>query len=234
VQGSTVTLDWIPADNLADAFEIEAEIQATNTKISLPVGNQTHLSVPNVPNGNFIVRIRAKNGFGVSEFSASRLVIVGVVLGAGDMQATLSWNSNADIDLHVIEPNGTHVYFASRTGVTARLDRDDTDGFGPENIFVGQGGAASGVYQIFIVHFSRTVNTTSTISIRLNAGTPNERVAFFTRSTSSGSPGTGFNVANVDIRNGTIVEVGGTRAAVEAFELNEEAKTPEPDGDPEP
>ena len=91
------------------------------------------------------------------------------------MQVTLTGNSTADIDLHVIEPDGTHVYFASDTGVTTRLDVDDIDGFGPENIFVNTGGAAAGTYQIFIVHFSGDVPTTSTIAVTMWANTATHR-----------------------------------------------------------
>ena len=40
---------------------------------------------------------------------------------------------------------------------TARLDRDDTDGFGPENIFVGQGASLPGIYRVYLVHFGRSV-----------------------------------------------------------------------------
>ena len=111
------------------------------------VGNQTTLSVPNVPFGNYIVRVRGRNALGVGQFSNAIIVVVGVVLGTGDLQVTLTWNTTVDMDLHVIEPNGAHVYYASRNGVTARLDVDDTNGFGPENIFVGAAGAQAGTYQ---------------------------------------------------------------------------------------
>ena len=39
-------------------------------------------------------------------------------------------------------------------GTTATLDVDDTDGLGPENIFVGPGGAAAGTYKAYVGYFS--------------------------------------------------------------------------------
>ena len=128
---------------------------------------------------------------------------------------TLTWNTATDIDLHIIEPNGSHVYFASKTGTTARLDVDDTSGFGPENIFVSAATAASGIYQIYIVHYSGSIPTTSTIAVNLRPGTPNAQTLLFSRSTSVGSPSTGFNVATVNVQTGQIVETFGSRAGLE-------------------
>jgi hypothetical protein len=212
VAGSAVTLTWTPAANAA-GYEVEATVQATGQVFALPVGNQTSLTVPGVPGGNFIVRVRARNAFGVGTFSNAVVVVVGIVLGQGDMQATLTWNSAADVDLHVIEPSGTHVYYVSRNGLTARLDVDDIDGFGPENIFVTTGTAVPGIYQVYIVHYTGNTPTTATVAITLNAGTPNAQTALFTRVTSLGAPSVGFNVANVDIGARQIVETSGTRAA---------------------
>lgn len=60
-----------------------------------------------------------------------------VQVGNGKLQITLTWNSGADVDLHLEEPDGNIIYFAndrSRAG-DGYLDVDDMDGFGPENIF---------------------------------------------------------------------------------------------------
>jgi hypothetical protein len=215
ISGNAVTLTWSAISN-ATSYEIEAVVQATGQTFLLPVGNQTALTVPNVPFGNYIVRVRGRNALGVGQFSNQVVVVVGVILGSGDLQVTLTWNSPADIDLHIVEPNGSHVYFASRNGTTALLDVDDVDGFGPENAFVGAGGASAGVYQIYIVHFSGSVPTTSTIAVSLRPGTPSAQTLLFSRATSVADPSTGFNVANVNVLTGQIVETFGTRAEYEA------------------
>ncbi len=176
------------------------------------IGNTTAASAP-VPAGfRAFVRIIAVNACGNSAPTAD--FVLGLTLGIGDLQVTLSWNSTADIDLHVIEPNGTHVYYANGTGSTARLDRDDTDGFGPENIFVNTGAASQGTYQIFIVHFSGPP-TTSQIQVRVRANTPNEQFRVFTRSTSTANTSLGINVADANVGNASITERTGTRAADE-------------------
>jgi len=214
VIGNTVTVNWTPVPN-ATSYDIEAVWLQTGQVFPLSIGNQSSLTVGGVPAGTFQVRIRARNPFGVSAFSPPLSVVVGITLGAGDMQVTLTWNQANDIDLHVIEPNGSHVYYASKTGTTAFLDVDNVTGFGPENVFVRPGLAAPGNYQIFIVHYSGSVPTTETISIVLGAGTANQRVQIYQRQTTAGNPSVGYNVATVNIGAGTITEVQGTRPSAD-------------------
>ena len=60
--------------------------------------------------------------------------INGVDVKVGDPQFTLIWDSRADIDLHVVEPGGSEIYWENRNGGQGgELDVDDVDGFGPEN-----------------------------------------------------------------------------------------------------
>lgn len=55
----------------------------------------------------------------------------------GVIQIGLSWNTtDTDIDLWVIDPNGEKIYFDHEISASGGyLDRDDTDGLGPENIY---------------------------------------------------------------------------------------------------
>ena len=56
--------------------------------------------------------------------------------GGGDVQITLTWDNTADLDLHVIDPQGERIAYFSPTSTSGgMLDVDDVDGFGPENIF---------------------------------------------------------------------------------------------------
>jgi hypothetical protein len=226
ISGSTVSISWDVTGTVIE-FDVEAIAQSSGQTFNFTIpGDQRRLSVPGVPNGNFLVRIRSRNARGASDWSPYKQVLVGVTVGTGDLQVTLTWNSTADMDLHVLEPDGTHVYFGRRNGVTARLDRDDTDGFGPENIFVNRGAAAAGTYQVYIVHFSRNVPTTSTIAIRVHAGTPNERYALITRSTGAGNPSQRIDVATVNVLNGTISGVSSIGPAWSGLEAPQDVKLP--------
>lgn len=75
--------------------------------------------------------------------------------GHGEVQVTLTWNNIADIDLHVIDPDGVEIYYAHRTSPSGgQLDYDNTYGYGPENIFWPPNAAPQGTYQVFVKHFS--------------------------------------------------------------------------------
>ena len=74
--------------------------------------------------------------FGVARFGEGLETIQGVEVKVGDPQFTLIWDSEADIDLHVLEPGGAHIYWSNRQGAKGgELDVDDTNGFGPENVY---------------------------------------------------------------------------------------------------
>lgn len=67
-------------------------------------------------------------------------VIQGVTIKVGDPQFTLVWDSKADLDLHVVEPDDTHLWWRNRRSNSGGLlDVDDSDGFGPENVFWNEG-----------------------------------------------------------------------------------------------
>jgi len=77
-------------------------------------------------------------------------------LGTGDVQATLRWDTSADLDLHVIDPLGEEIYFRytfSQSGGTLDVDANGgCDNDTPvENVFWPTGGAPYGGYQVFVV-----------------------------------------------------------------------------------
>lgn len=95
----------------------------------------------------------------------------GIVLGTGDIQFTVTWDNDADVDLHVIEPNGNRIYFGnpgpSSTGGQLDIDSNWTCGtnlFYTENIFWPVGQSPDGTY---IVEIHRTTSCDFTATWRL-------------------------------------------------------------------
>lgn len=75
------------------------------------------------------------------------------------MTMTLTWDEDySDVDLHIIEPGSKHLYYGSKIGDTGYLDRDDTDGRGPEHFY--SNATAIGIYKFYINMYERQ-NVTS-------------------------------------------------------------------------
>jgi hypothetical protein len=55
------------------------------------------------------------------------------IVESGVITVALNWGMAPDVDLHVYEPNGTHVSWYNLDGVSGKLDKDDTTRFGPEH-----------------------------------------------------------------------------------------------------
>ncbi len=77
-------------------------------------------------------------------------------LGTGDVQITLRWESSADIDLHVFEPDGTEISFSDPgpTATGGRLDVDSNVGCeqeaSVENVFWPDGEMPLGGYRVVV------------------------------------------------------------------------------------
>lgn len=105
--------------------------------------------------------------------AATSTVPPDIVLGTGDVQATLIWSGDSDMDLHVVEPNGEETFYSSPSSSTGgSLDHDDIPSCGVntgdhvENIFWPQGQAPRGEYRAY-VHFFRACAEGASQSVQL-------------------------------------------------------------------
>jgi hypothetical protein len=86
--------------------------------------------------------------------SMSHLVDPPPVFGSGPVTVTMVWNLNAsDVDLHVFEPSGAHVFYASTAGFSGFLDRDDIAGYGPEHYYTDCSQLQVGEYVVGLNYF---------------------------------------------------------------------------------
>lgn len=88
----------------------------------------------------------------------------------GAIRATLTWGENPDVDLHVFEPDGTHVYYSNKTGSDGFLDVDDTRSFGPENYFVACSDVNAGEYSFGVNYYSGSTSETAEVILSLGDG----------------------------------------------------------------
>lgn len=99
----------------------------------------------------------------------------------GDPQFSLSWNNRNDLDLHVIDPAGNHIFFRQRTSPTGgELDVDaNADGVRAtnrpvENIYWPPGNAPQGPYKVYVHHYANHGDrdpTPYTLRITMNGRT---------------------------------------------------------------
>ena len=84
-----------------------------------------------------------------------------------DIRVTLTWNTGrSDLDLYVRDPQDAVVYYSAKTANNMRLDVDDTDGYGPENVSVING--IPGRYPIEVKNYSSGRGTEAKIYIYLH------------------------------------------------------------------
>ncbi|CAN96552.1 putative neutral zinc metalloprotease [Sorangium cellulosum So ce56] len=107
----------------------------------------------------------------------------GACVGDGPLRFTMTWDRPGDMDLHVVTPNGSEIYFANRFGQNGQLDRDDRTGTGPENVFWSTT-APRGTYLVCATPYSISASTSYTIGIHRTGASTSTRTG--TRTATSG------------------------------------------------
>ena len=80
--------------------------------------------------------------------------------GNGDIKITLTWDNYADIDLHVIDPTGYHIYYSDMQSPSGGyLDYDNTVAYGPENIYFAP--ALGGNYYVYLHYYAEKEGVSS-------------------------------------------------------------------------
>jgi len=85
-------------------------------------------------------------------------------MGSGLITITLTWDIQRDIDLHITEPSGAHVYYGNRRGQNGYLDVDDTSSYGPEHYYTNCT-LATGNYTVHIEFYSGSAASTTVTTV---------------------------------------------------------------------
>lgn len=99
------------------------------------------------------------------------------------LRIVLSWDTDqTDLDLHVISPDGAHVFYGDRVaGNGGALDVDVTTGFGPEIYAAPR--ALPGLYHVYVNYYGagdeRDAITTAQVAIVEEEGRPGEKQQVF-------------------------------------------------------
>jgi hypothetical protein len=109
--------------------------------------------------GSYQPTVRFVDSAGRSAESMVKITVQpGSGLGGGDMQATLTWSGEADLDLHALEPDDNEIYYGNRgpSWNGGELDWDSNaacdfvDDAPAENIHWPDRSASSGYYYVWV------------------------------------------------------------------------------------
>lgn len=189
--GSTAPLEFLYGNTSDDLVGCYIQIPGSSSYFTVPynqnAGTSGSLAVPigiptNVLGGSFNLNFCVYDDEGLVSNVVSTQINV-LKLGTGALQVSLSWNTATDQDLYVVDPNSETIYYSNKIATSGgQLDRDDTDGFGPENIFWLEN-APDGEYKVSVNDYDGT-SFENTVYVTVNAPEKSKR---FTATTINGS-----------------------------------------------
>lgn len=115
-------------------------------------------------NPSLTTSIRIKNHINTA---LDTLVAPPVQASSGFFTTTLTWNGTGDTDLHVYEPDSSHVFYRYMLGTTGYLDVDNTTANGPEHYFASCDSTKlqTGTYQVAVANYNAADGRIATVQI---------------------------------------------------------------------
>ena len=157
-----------------------------------------------IPKTTFVLNLGGASSavYGVQQSNPLSVIAV----GTGDVQVNVTWDSKADVDLHVIDPTQQEVYWAGRTSTTGgTLDLDSNAGCGSdgpraENVFWASGLIAPrGEYRIRVDYWSScgVALTNYVVTVNARGKPPQVFSGVFTGTGDGGGKGAGKNITTL-------------------------------------
>ncbi len=97
-----------------------------------------------------------------------------LTVGTGDIQVTVAWDTDADVDLHVVDPSGDEIYWANRTSISGgQLDLDSNaacagDNVRNENITWATDTAPIGTYTVRVDYWANCDASRTDYTVLIN------------------------------------------------------------------
>lgn len=147
--------------------------------------------------GSITVNYAVATAAGAIGATASSSVNV-IDVGTGDVQVTLTWNTSADVDLHVVDPSSEEIYYGNDASVSGGvLDLDSNAGCSgdekrAENI-TWNSAPPRGSYTVRVDYWSNcgAASTDYVVTVRRKGHAAQTFTGNFTGSGDSGSQGSG-------------------------------------------
>jgi len=171
-------------------YEVHLPVSQTSATVLLSF-SQT-LALP-----RFQLLFAVSNSSGpVGPFAA--LDTTAITVGTGDIQVSLSWDVDSDVDLHVVDPSGEEIYYAHRQSASnGTLDLDsnaacDLDHKRNENVTWPTGRAPRGTYTVRVDYWNNCQVAQTNYTVRIINGSDAQIVTgSFTGAGDEGGRGSG-------------------------------------------
>lgn len=165
---SGMTTVYVSIAGLAGYYEVTLPGSSTATELIVTLAQS-------LPHLDFTMNYAAADSGGTAG-PATAHPVTAVEVGTGAVQVSVSWNTPTDVDLHLVEPDSTEIYYGnpfSADGGTLDLDSNADcyiDGVNNENITWPTGSPPHGTYTVRVDYYSDcsiTGNTTYTVTVQV-------------------------------------------------------------------
>jgi hypothetical protein len=185
-------------------FDVPGNTDHWELALGAPVNSVTVLMViaAEMPKTLFTLRMAGGGASNTGPYQSSDLGVIFV--GTGEIQTNVTWDTKADVDLHLIDPTGKEIYYAARNAPSGgQLDLDSnaacgTDGPRAENIFWGDGIVVPhGEYILRVDYWSScgAAATNYAVTVNLRGLPPKIFTGTLTGGGSNGGAGAGKTIA---------------------------------------
>jgi hypothetical protein len=172
---------------------LPASVTSTNVVMTLPQ------ELP--PRAAFNVVYGVADASGAVAAYESQPVSVQTV-GTGDVQVSISWDSESDVDLHVVDPSGEDIFYGNdvaASGGTLDLDSNaacQIDGTKNENVTFPTGQAPRGTYIVRVDYWSNcdVAQTKYVVTVRVAGRAAQTFTGTLTGEGDQGGEGSGTQV----------------------------------------
>jgi hypothetical protein len=137
-----------------------------------------------LPQESFNLSYAGGNGGALGPFKGAPIGVRPV--GTGDVQVSVSWDVLSDLDLHVTDPAGSHIYWNNRTAASGgQLDLDsnpacDIDRINNENVTWPLNKAPNGQYTVAVNLYASCATTTTSYTVTVTQKGKDPQVYFGT------------------------------------------------------
>ena len=168
VGGRSIAIVGEASGGISGYYEVPLAAATTSSTILLTFPQE-------VPLTEFDLQVAVADSAGVlGPFVPVHTRVLSV--GTGDVQVTLAWDVDSDVDLHVVGPDGEEIYYGNRESASGgELDLDsnadcEIDGVRNENITWPVGQAPRGTYTVRVNYWSSCGVDRTNYTVRVNNG----------------------------------------------------------------